>query len=131
METTDLYDLADEHGYSVFVHNLPVTQSLSLENGCIGLDFNLHGTAEKEHLAHELGHCEYGGFYNRYSRFDVREKSERRANKWAYMKLVPIGDLRQAVRDGCCEPWDLAERFGVSCRFMCDIIAFYQNAVGI
>ena len=32
-------------------------------------------------LAHELGHCEYGGFYNRYSQFDIRAKAERRADK--------------------------------------------------
>lgn len=129
METADLYDLADQRGYIVFYHDLPLTQSVSLDNGCIGLDIHLQGALEKEHLAHELGHCEYGGFYNRYSRLDIREKSERRANKWAYMKLVPIGELRQAVLDECREPWELAERFGVSCSFMCDIIAFYQNAI--
>ena len=84
---------------------------------------------EKEALAHELGHCEYGGFYNRYSRYDIRAKAERRADKWAFAKLVPYGQLVQAVRHGVTEVWDLAELFDVSCEFMQRAIAYYKTAI--
>jgi len=41
-------------------------------------------------LAHELGHCECGAFYNRYSPFDLVGKHERRADCWA-KKTPPEG----------------------------------------
>ena len=84
---------------------------------------------EKEALAHELGHCEYGGFYNRYSKYDIRAKAERRADKWAFARLVPYGRLMQAVRHGVTEVWDLAELFDVSCEFMQRAIAYYKTAI--
>ena len=34
-------------------------------------------------LAHELGHCEYGGFYNAKSPLDLRGKREYKADVWA------------------------------------------------
>ena len=131
MTTTDLLHVADRKGHSVHYENLPKIQSLSLEaDRCyIGIDKRLYGMQEKEHLAHELGHCEYGGFYNRYSKYDIRAKAERRADKWAFTKLVPYGQLMQAVRHGVTEVWELAERFDVSCEFMQRAIAYYKTAI--
>ena len=80
-------------------------------------------------LAHELGHCEYGGFYNRYSKYDIRAKAERRADKWAFAKLVPYGRLMQAVRHGIAEVWELAELFDVSCEFMQRAVDYYKTAI--
>ena len=81
---------------------------------------------EKVKLAHELGHCETGSFYNRWATCDIRRKHERRANRWAYEKLVPEDELWDAIRQGYREPWELADYFGVTEAFLRHAIAYYR-----
>ena len=76
-------------------------------------------------FAHELGHCETGAFYNRYAARDIRQKHENRANKWAYKKLVPEDELKQAFLQGYHEPWELAEYFGVTEAFLRGVLNCY------
>ena len=128
----DLYGIAEKRGHVVVCESLTETPSLSLQTNkrCyIAIDQRLNVQQEREALAHELGHCEYGGFYNRYSRYDIRAKAERRADKWAFARLVPYGRLMQAVRHGITEVWELAELFDVSCEFMHRAIAYYKTAI--
>lgn len=128
----DLYGIAERRGHVVICESLTETPSLSLQTNkrCyIAIDQRLNVQQEREALAHELGHCEYGGFYNRYSRYDIRAKAERRADKWAFARLVPYGRLMQAVRHGITEVWELAELFDVSCEFMQRAIAYYKTAI--
>ena len=128
----DLYGIAERRGHVVVCESLTETPSFSLQTNkrCyIAIDQRLNVQQEREALAHELGHCEYGGFYNRYSKYDIRAKAERRADKWAFARLVPYGRLMQAVRHGVTEGWDLAELFDVSCEFMQRAIAYYKTAI--
>lgn len=128
----DLYGIAERRGHVVVCESLTETPSFSLQTNkrCyIAIDQRLNVQQEREALAHELGHCEYGGFYNRYSKYDIRAKAERRADKWAFAKLVPYGQLMQAVRHGVTEVLDLAELFDVSCEFMQRAIAYYKTAI--
>ena len=128
----DLYGIAERRGHVVVCESLTETPSFSLQTNkrCyIAIDQRLNVQQEREALAHELGHCEYGGFYNRYSKYDIRAKAERRADKWAFARLVPYGRLMQAVRHGVTEVWDLAELFDVSCEFMQRAIAYYTTAI--
>lgn len=128
----DLYGIAEKRGHVVVCESLTETPSLSLQTNkrCyIAIDQRLNVQQEREALAHELGHCEYGGFYNRYSKYDIRAKAERRADKWAFTRLVPYGRLMQAVRHGVTEVWDLAELFDVSCEFMQRAIAYYKTVI--
>ena len=128
----DLYGIAERRGHVVVCESLTETPSFSLQTNkrCyIAIDQRLNVQQEREALAHELGHCEYGGFYNRYSKYDIRAKAERRADKWAFAKLVPYGQLMQAVRHGITEVWELAELFDVSCEFMYRAISYYQTAI--
>ena len=78
-------------------------------------------------LSHELGHCVYGGFYNQYTPLDVREQHENKANKWAVYRLIPWGKLKQAVKNGMTEVWDLAEYFDVTEDFMRWAITYYTE----
>lgn len=69
----DLYGLAEEHGTEIYWFDLGTAESLSLplEDGscAIAMDpWRMPTLAdEKVKLAHELGHCETGSFYNRYA----------------------------------------------------------------
>lgn len=128
----DLYGIAERRGHVVVCESLTETPSFSLQTNkrCyIAIDQRLNVQQEREALAHELGHCEYGGFYNRHSKYDIRAKAERRADKWAFARLVPYGRLMQAVRHGITEVWELAELFDVSCEFMHRAIAYYKTAI--
>ena len=120
MTITELYDIAEQDGIDVYSFQMNECESMSLlQNGdCyIAIDpFKLHSdTDEKEKLAHELGHCETGAFYNEYAKCDIREKHERRANIWAIKKLVPKDKLIKAIQSGFGENrFELAEHFDVT-----------------
>ena len=130
----ELYNLAEEHGTDICWFDLGAAESLSVlqsDGSCaIAMDpWRMSTLAdEKVKLAHELGHCETGSFYNRWAACDIRQKHERRANRWAYEKLVPEDELRKAMQCGYCEPWELAEYFDVTELFIVGAMDFYQQA---
>lgn len=76
-------------------------------------------------LAHELGHCETGSFYNQYAVCDIRKKHENRADRWAIRRLVPRAEYESALADGCTELSELADRFGVTPEFMRKAVCLY------
>lgn len=130
MTTSDiLLDLALEKGYHVIYSQLQHNLSLCIEDvTCyIALSPHLPKTTEKELLAHELGHCEYGGFYNHCSSHDIRAKAECRANKWAYAQIATPTEIRNAIDAGITEPWELAEHFDISCQYMRGMLDHYQQ----
>ncbi len=80
---------------------------------------------ENTKLAHELGHCLYGGFYSSTTPLYIREKHEYKANVWAAKFLVPWDELREAVHNGITEPWELAEYFSVTEAFINLALEYY------
>ena len=89
--------------------------------------FRIETTAqERVHLAHELGHCETGSFYNVYSSLDVREKQEKRADLWAVSRLVPADEFINVLTSGLVEIWELAEYFNVTEEFIHKAIEIYK-----
>ena len=131
MNLCELYDYADDNNIPIISFEMPLSESMSvLQNGnCyVGMDpMKLQSeTEEKEKLAHELGHCVTGEFYNRYAACDIREKHERRANIWSIKKLVPKDELLKALDDCfCTNRFELAEHFGVSEDFMQMALDYY------
>lgn len=126
-----LYRLAERRGIEVIYLPLPETLSMSVEpeeNTCyIGMDSSLSTASaqERTHLAHELGHCVTGSFYNRYTAHDLRQRHENRADKWAVRRLIPKADLDEAIAAGYTELWELADFFGVTEDFVKKAICLY------
>ena len=126
-----LYLYAEQHG--IDVDWVPTSRALSLSvplpDGTYAIAINpwKMETLEQETvcLAHELGHCETGSFYNRWAKLDLRKKHENRADKWAVRQLVPVEELDQAVADGCEEIQALADHFGVTEEFMKKAVCWY------
>lgn len=130
MRLSDLYEYADNCGIPVISFEMPESESISMsiDGQCyVGIDpYRLRDTCdEKVKLAHELGHCETGAFYNEYSAYDVRSKHEHTAEKWAIKKLVPKDELIQACKNWCTNSFELAEHFGVPQWFIDKAIALY------
>lgn len=126
-----LYSLAEEDGIQVLHLSLKTTRAMSLldKGHCyIGMDDKqCESIAEqKVVLSHELGHCETGSFYNQYSPFDIRERHELRADRWAIEKIVSRHYFKSAVNAGVTEPWELAELFNVPQPFIEKAMAYYH-----
>lgn len=131
MTLTNLYNIAESDNIMVYSYDLGVIDSLSLlHNGkCfVAIDpFQIKSTAdEKVKLAHELGHCETGAFYNQYAVCDIRSKHEYTANKWAIKKLIPEDELKEACKY-CTNRWELSEHFGVTEDFMQKALDYYKG----
>lgn len=128
-----LYRIAEEKHISVIPFSLPENGSLCIqdENGdcTIGIDEAILETEKKKkvHLAHELGHCIRGAFYNRWAPYDLRQRHENRADKWAIKKLVPKDELEAAIKAGYTEIWDLADLFSVTEEFIRKAICWYEH----
>lgn len=132
IDLLELYRIADQEGITVDCFELAKKESLSMmdhDGECFIAIDPLKLTSsddEKAKLAHELGHCVTGSFYNRHAACDVRQKHENRADKWAIQNLVPASELNAAVADGRTEIWDLAEYFGVTEEFMTKAVCWYS-----
>ena len=132
MTLLQLYALAEFDEIEVDEFNLSRRESFSImdEDGKCAIAINplcLRSIAEeKVKLAHEMGHCELGAFYNRWAACDVRRRHEVRADKWAIEHLVPERELRAAVRAGYTTAWELAEYFGVTEEFLRKAVHWYR-----
>lgn len=131
MTTKELYDIAERHHVQVECLRLPENISFSLclaGKDYIAIDpFALKNEAdERERIAHELGHCETGSFYNRYSPLDLKEQHEERATRWAIQALVNETELLEAVEGGFQQRWELAEYFNLPEPFMEKVLRYYE-----
>ena len=130
-QVPELYDLASRQNIAVLRYPMKENGSMSLmepDGTCyIGMDDRVldGGIQERMHLGHELGHCMTGSFYNQYSAYDVRQRHENRADKWAILETVPEEALDEAVAAGHTELWDLAEFFGIDTDLMRKAVCWY------
>lgn len=133
MNVCDLYSLAEQQNIEVIETSLPENGSLSLMDDSgkcyIGIDESVMdgGALEIVHMAHELGHCLTGSFYNRYTRFDIRQRHENRADKWAIRKIISVEALDTAIASGYTEIWQLAEYFRVTEQFLRKAICLHVH----
>lgn len=125
-----LYRLAESEDITVDCFELNTREALSLvsDGKCyIAIDpFQLQSESDELiKLAHEMGHCLTGSFYNQWSPLDLRRKHERRADIWAIKKVLPKEDLYQMFRRGVTEPWELAEELQLPESFVRKALAYY------
>ncbi len=133
MNVHDLYVLAKQQNIEVIETSLPENGSLSVMddsgNCYIGIDESVMdgGALEIVHMGHELGHCITGSFYNRHTRFDIRQRHENRADKWAIRQIISVEELDTAIAAGYTEIWQLAEYFDVTEQFMRKALCLYVH----
>ena len=131
MKTCELYQEASDDNIPVLLLDIPENGSMCIQadNGqCfIGMDSSMieDDAIHRVHLAHELGHCKTGAFYNRWAVRDVRQKHEYRADKWAIQKMIPAPELDRAVANGCTTIWELSDHFDVTEDFMRRAVCLY------
>ena len=132
MELHELYELAEEKNIKVMDFSLPENKAVCIESesGCfVGIDPQVFTSAREEKVvvAHEIGHIETGSLYAVGSDSTARVKQEAKAEKWTVNSLVPLDQLKEAIKNGCCDVQSLAEHFEVTEEFMYSVILHYQK----
>lgn len=132
-----LYQWLDHEGIFVFDRQLPFSQKDSkaftlklnppYETWGIFLDKGRLKTKaeEKATVLHECGHYATGTTHKVNSPFDLVEKHEYKADKWAVERALSEDELDDAIAEGHAEIWDLAEYFGVTEEFMRKALCYY------
>lgn len=120
---------ADENGVTIVDVPLPGMDALCAPNGFIGIDLSRVETMaqEKVVLSHDLGHYMTGSFYSIYTKFDTRAKHEYRADKWAVHKLMPFSRMKEAMRSGVKDNWEMADYFNVTVKFVKRAFEIYER----
>ncbi len=129
---SQLYQIADQNQIDVDYFPLSAIVSLSIP-GAIAMDVDKIRDSREETaiLGHELGHCMTGSFYRVDSSLETRGRMEARANRWAFRELLPWQDLKNALRQGITEPWELAEYFNLPQAFIEKATHFYLDSCGL
>lgn len=126
-----LYRIAAKEDILIDEQELKTAAAASVmdEDGYCMIGLNpdrLHGEGEKAvALAHEIGHCVKGAFYNLYSPLDLRSRHEYRADCWACENLVSREELLCAFHHGNTEAWELSEYFGIPQDYIVKIVNHY------
>lgn len=128
-----LYQLAESENIPVDCFALESREALSVmdtDGNCyIAIDpFKLESEGEEiVKLAHEMGHCITGSFYNQYSQLDVRQRHENRADRWAIKMLIPRDELYSYYKRNIIEPWELAEQLNLPEDFVRKAMEYYHE----
>ena len=127
-----LYDELNRSGVRFYHWSMDDLAAATIEmDGQYGvfMDFDNIETSAQELVivAHEGGHISTGATHHLGSPYDLVEKHEYKADKWAIQRLISEEELDQAVADGCTELWQLADHFGVTEPFMKKAVCWYTH----
>lgn len=127
-----LYDQLNAAGVRFYHWNMEDDAAAVVElNGRYGvfMDFAHIRSAAEElvAVAHEGGHISTGSTHRLDSPYDLVEKHEYKADKWAIETLIDARELADAVAAGKTELWQLAEHFGVTESFMKKAVCWYTQ----
>lgn len=127
-----LYETADGLGLQICYFPMGQITAISTPDGFIGMDVDKLENAAEETvcLAHEMGHWMTGSFYTVDSGLCQRRRCEERADRWAIGRLVPLEELKRALKSGLTRPDELAEHFGVPEAFLRKCVQYYKEAKG-
>lgn len=115
-ELSDFYHYCRENGVDIIPYaGCPQPGATVRDRGqyAIFLDFTKIRSTRllKSVCRHELGHAATGALHKVDSPFELVERSEHRAKRWAVERDLPPEELQEAFRTGCRETWQLAEYF--------------------
>ena len=130
MTIKQLEKMASDNKINVEDFNTKTLESFSMP-GVIVLNRKKlkNSIKRKMRLAHELGHCMTGSFYNIKSKYETRERMEYRADKWTIENLIPSNEFIYALKKGICQRWELAEYFSVTEAYIDMAAKIYEEQI--
>ena len=128
----ELYQKLSKAGTRFYIWDLEKDKAVTLEvDGTYGIfmDFdNITSSSEEAVVvAHEGGHASTGATHKVCSPFDLVEKHEHKAWKWAIKNYISENDLDDAVASGYTDIYSLAEHFCVTEDFMKKTVCWYTH----
>ena len=125
--------VAENIGISVIQENAPtkipaIALRLGKDMGVFINESAFHTDAERRlAFAHEVGHCETGGFYTELTPADERNRIEYRATKWTVMQLVSFETYKMTILEGCLTYWEQAEKWDIPLEFVSKVHEIYEK----
>jgi hypothetical protein len=80
---------------------------------------------------HESGHAGTGALHKVDSPYELVERSEYRANRWAVEHYLPVEEFKEAFAAGYTELWQLAEYFDLPEEDIKNALAYWTERRGI
>ena len=135
-ELSDFYDYCQKNQIDVIPYfgcPQPGATIRDREQYAVFLDFTkIHSTRLLRGICyHELGHAATGALHKVDSPYELVERSEHRANRWAAEQFLPEEELRDAFQNGFTEPWQLAEYFDLPQRDIEKALQYWTVCRGI
>lgn len=132
----EIYDALQAQDVRLFLYDIGFVPAATIESSgkyAVFCDPKLlrTRTALKECLAHECGHCATGATHTVSSPWDLVEKHEYKANRWAIEHFLPYEALCDAMHSGMTEPWQLADFFDMPQEFIERAVRYYTQARGL
>ena len=131
-DLNEVYKDFEKENITVLPFRFQHLKSVSLgDEKVVGIDRSkIDGCAEEYTiLIHEKGHFDSGAFYTASSPYLLKEQAERRADRAAILRYIPLEELRECLAAGMVEIWDLAEYFGVTEAFMRKCVEYYRDTL--
>ncbi len=135
-ELSDFYTYCKKNSVEVIPYNGAPAAGATIRDGdlyAIFLDFmkirstrQLRGTA-----MHELGHAATGALHKVSSQYEMVERSEYRASRWAAEHCLTEADFREAFSSGYTELWQLAEYFDLPEQDIKNALTYWTERRGI
>ena len=135
-EMSDFYHYCKENQVDVIPFaGCPQPGATIRDGGCyaIFLDFTkIRSTRLLRGVCyHEMGHAATGALHKVDSPYELVERSEYRANRWAAENCLSEQDFRAAFAEGYTELWQLAEYFDLPETDILSAHAYWTESRGI
>ncbi len=135
-ELSDFYGYCKDHQVDVIAYDgCPQPGATVRDDGCyaVFLDFTkIQSTRLLRGVCfHELGHVATGALHKVDSPYELVERSEYRAAKWATENYLTEDAFRGAFADGYTELWQLAEYFDLPERCIEDALTYWRERKGV
>ena len=135
-EISDFYNYCKTHEVDVIPYDgCPQPGATVRDQGfyAVFLDFTkIRSTrALRGVCCHELGHAATGALHKVDSPYELVERSEYRANRWAAQHFLTPEDFRCAFAEGYTELWQLSEYFDLPERDVQSALTYWKDRRGI
>ena len=107
--------IRDQDAYAVFLDFSKIRSTRLLRGVCY----------------HELGHAATGALHKVDSPYELVERSEYRANRWAAQHYMTAADFKDAFAAGYTELWQLAEYFDLPEQDIQTALTYWHDRQGV